>query len=79
MGKAYSEKVQSVATVKLEAAPKVPIKKGQTDSVSGFVLAFIIVGIDANASLAIAKTMAILGSLVSHHIISAKAESTPHT
>ena len=79
MGKATSEKVQNVAITKLEAAPNVPIIKGQTDSVSGFALAFKIVGIDANASLAMAKTMAISASLVNHHIKSAKAESTPHT
>ncbi len=76
-GKAYAEKVQIAATTRLVEALKMPTKNGQATSVSGCFHAFVRVGIEANASLAIANVIATSGSLVTYQRINANAESTP--
>ena len=76
-GNAYSEKAHKVIAKKLDDAPKMPVMKGQTTSVSGYRHAFVNVGIVANASLAMAKTIATFGSLVTYQRTNANPESAP--
>lgn len=77
IGKAYCEKVHVETTARLVNAPKTPMVYGHGDSVLGFVHAFLTVGTPAKASLPMAKTMAVKGSLVTHQRTSAKADSAP--
>ena len=67
-----------VITVKLVKALNTPIMNGQADSVSGLVHAFLKVGMAANASLIIAKAIAISGFLVTSQRIIAIPDSVPH-
>ncbi len=52
---------------------------GQADSVSGYLTAFVRVGIEAIPSLAIAKTIATLASLVKYQRTKASPETIPQT
>ena len=56
-----------------------PVAKGASVSVSGCVLPLAMVGIAADASLAMAKTMATSGFLVIHQSARARNEKNPQT
>ena len=43
----FREGAKLLATAKLEIAPKAPVMNGQADSVSGYLTAFVRVGIEA--------------------------------
>ena len=79
VGKAKAEKAHVVKAKKLVAELNTPTMNGQADSVSGWFHAFLRVGIEANASLAIAKTIATFGSLVTNQRTRASADNIPQT
>jgi len=68
---------QVVATRKLVIGLKMPIIKGQADSVSGLCHPLERVGTAANASLTIAKIIARFGLLVRNQRIMAIPDSVP--
>ena len=77
VGNANSENAQVVAARKLVNGLKVPTMNGQADSVSGLCLALVNVGTAANASAAMAKTIAKFGLLVMSHKKTARPDSIP--
>ena len=76
-GKAYCENVHAVIARKLVKLPNTPSKYAHPDSVSGYCHPFMSVGIEARASLKIAKTMAISGLLVTAQKTKANIDSKP--
>jgi len=76
-GKAYCENVHAVIARKLVKLPNAPTKYTHADSVSGYCQPFMNVGTEARASLKIANTMAISGSLVIAQKTRANIDSKP--
>ena len=76
-GKAISENTHVLVTKKLVIGLKTPTKNGQLNSLSGFRQAFFKVGTAANASLKIAKTIAILGFTVMYQNTNARLDKAP--